>query len=209
MIEKLDTLNREYDVLERSLGDPALLSDQTRYRETMQRYSELQTIVRAYEQYKDILGSLSNAEEALADPEVLLPLGAARPGREHDVVEVQPPQLLPGDVVGHHDGRDTAHLGAELVEVEGERVVVVDEERPHGDAADATRGAGPMAQLPEPFARSSASRRYTSGMPTWRKTSKPRSGKASFTRSTAASTASSLTGSVGLPARTSSITFSR
>src|SRR5688500_7802984 len=70
MIEKLDTLNREYDVLERSLGDPALLSDQTRYRETMQRYSELQTIVRAYAQYKDILGSLSNAEEALADPDL-------------------------------------------------------------------------------------------------------------------------------------------
>lgn len=70
MIEKLDTLNREYDVLEHSLGDPALLSDQTRYRETMQRYSELQTIVRAYAQYKDILESLNNAEEALSDPDL-------------------------------------------------------------------------------------------------------------------------------------------
>ncbi len=70
MIDKLEALNHEYDVLERSLGDPALLSDQTRYRETMQRYSELQTIVRAFQQYKDIVDSLKNAEEALADPDL-------------------------------------------------------------------------------------------------------------------------------------------
>ncbi len=70
MIEKLQTLTEEYEMLEASLGDPKLLNDQTRYRETMQRYSELQSIVRAFETYQDILSSIDNAREALAEPEL-------------------------------------------------------------------------------------------------------------------------------------------
>ena len=70
MIDKLETLNHEYETLEASLGDPELLSDQTRYREAMQRYSELQTVVRAFLRYRDLLGSLENAYEALSDPEL-------------------------------------------------------------------------------------------------------------------------------------------
>jgi peptide chain release factor 1 len=70
MIEKLQTLHREYQMLETSLGDPELLADQTRYREAMQRYSELQTIVRAFDDYESVLSGISNAREALADPEL-------------------------------------------------------------------------------------------------------------------------------------------
>ena len=70
MIDKLETLNREFDTLEASLGDPELLSDQTRYREAMQRYSELQTLVRAFQTYKDLVSGLENAHEALSDPEL-------------------------------------------------------------------------------------------------------------------------------------------
>ena len=70
MIEKLQTLTQEYEMLEASLGDPKLLNDQTRYRETMQRYSELQGVVRAFQTYQDILGSIDNAREALSDPEL-------------------------------------------------------------------------------------------------------------------------------------------
>ena len=70
MIDKLETLNREFDTLEASLGDPELLADQTRYREAMQRYSELQTLVRAFQTYKDLVSGLENAHEALSDPEL-------------------------------------------------------------------------------------------------------------------------------------------
>ncbi len=70
MIDKLETLNHEYEVLEASLGDPELLSDQTRYRVAMQRYSELQTVVRAFQSYQDLVGSIENAHEALSDPEL-------------------------------------------------------------------------------------------------------------------------------------------
>ncbi len=70
MIDKLETLSREYEVLEVSLGDPGLLADQTRYREAMQRYSELQTIVRAFQTYRDLLSGVEDAHEALSDPEL-------------------------------------------------------------------------------------------------------------------------------------------
>ena len=70
MIDKLETLTHEYEVLEASLGDPELLSDQTRYREAMQRYSELQTVVRAFQTYKDLVKGVENAHEALSDPEL-------------------------------------------------------------------------------------------------------------------------------------------
>ncbi|ADI13781.1 peptide chain release factor 1 [Truepera radiovictrix] len=70
MIEKLENLRREFDELEASLGDPELIADQARYREAMGRYSELQTIVRTYREYKDLVDGLQNAREALADPEL-------------------------------------------------------------------------------------------------------------------------------------------
>ena len=70
MIEKLEHLSREFVTLEQSLGDPELLSDQTRYREAMQRYSELQSIVKVYTEYRDVLSGIENAREALADPEL-------------------------------------------------------------------------------------------------------------------------------------------
>jgi peptide chain release factor 1 len=70
MIEKLENLSREFGALEASLGDPELIADQVRYREAMGRYSELQTIIRTYREYKDLLDSLQNAREALADPDL-------------------------------------------------------------------------------------------------------------------------------------------
>ncbi|MEZ4605672.1 MAG: peptide chain release factor 1 [Deinococcales bacterium] len=52
------------------LADPALISQQQRYRETMQRYSELQKVVEVYKQYKSVLAGISNAQEALSDSEL-------------------------------------------------------------------------------------------------------------------------------------------
>lgn len=70
MIEKLENLREEFEVLEHSLGDPELLSDQSRYREAMQRYSELNNIIKVYREYKDVLAAVGNAQEALADEEL-------------------------------------------------------------------------------------------------------------------------------------------
>jgi peptide chain release factor 1 len=70
MIEKLKTLQQEFKALEARLADPALLADQARYRQAMRRYSELQGIVAVYDEYREVLGSLANAREALADPDL-------------------------------------------------------------------------------------------------------------------------------------------
>ena len=71
MIEKLETLKQEFESLELSLGKPELLSDQTRYRKVMQRYSELSNIVKVYKDYTDVLDSIDNANEALKDTDLV------------------------------------------------------------------------------------------------------------------------------------------
>ena len=70
MTDKLDTLKEEFTALERSLADPELLADQTRYREAMQRYSELAALMKVYDEYKEVLSGIENAREALDDPDL-------------------------------------------------------------------------------------------------------------------------------------------
>ena len=70
MIDKLTRLEAEFTELEHSLADPELLGDQARYREAMQRYSELGSIVKVYREYKEVLARLVGARELLSDPDL-------------------------------------------------------------------------------------------------------------------------------------------
>jgi peptide chain release factor 1 len=70
MIDKLESLRNEYETLEKSLGDPALISDQSRYRTAMKRYAELGNIVKAYKEYKEVLDRLAGAEELRLDADL-------------------------------------------------------------------------------------------------------------------------------------------
>ena len=70
MIEKLNALTDEFEALERSLADPALINDSARYREAMQRYSELKGIVDAFREYREVTRQLSEAEELMADADL-------------------------------------------------------------------------------------------------------------------------------------------
>lgn len=70
MIEKLEHLRQEFVSLESRLADPGLMSDQVRYREAMQRYSELTPIISVYKEYRSVLDGLENATEALQDPDL-------------------------------------------------------------------------------------------------------------------------------------------
>ncbi len=67
MIDKLEALKNEYETLEKSLGDPELISDQSRYRTAMKRYAELGTIVKVFNEYKEVVGRLKGAEELRLD----------------------------------------------------------------------------------------------------------------------------------------------
>ncbi len=70
MDEKLARLEAEFTELERGLADPELLSDQARYREAMQRYSELGGVVKVYREYKEVGARLAGARELLDDPDL-------------------------------------------------------------------------------------------------------------------------------------------
>jgi peptide chain release factor 1 len=67
MIDKLEALKTEYEALEKSLGDPGLISDQSRYRTAMKRYAELGNIVKVFNEYKEVLSKLAGAEELRLD----------------------------------------------------------------------------------------------------------------------------------------------
>jgi peptide chain release factor 1 len=70
MIDKLETLKTEFETLERTLGDPALIADQNKYRQAMKRYSDLTSIIKVYKEYKEVLDRLDGAEELKNDPDL-------------------------------------------------------------------------------------------------------------------------------------------
>ena len=64
--------------------------------------------------------------------EIPLAIGAPRPRRDDDVIELQLPDLLPARLIVSHDNGILARdLCDQMGEVEGERIVVVDYERGH------------------------------------------------------------------------------
>src|SRR5690606_19948439 len=62
-------LTYELELLERSLADPDLLADPARYRETMQRYSEVKGIVDVDAERRSVAQQLDDLEELKKDPE--------------------------------------------------------------------------------------------------------------------------------------------
>jgi peptide chain release factor 1 len=68
MFEKLDKLKARYEEVTHLLGDPNVIADQERYRTLAKERSDLQDIVRVYENYlkvkKDIEGNRAILEEA-------------------------------------------------------------------------------------------------------------------------------------------------
>ena len=92
MDEKLATLEAEFEALERSLADPELIGDQARYREAMQRYSELSGIIKVYREYKEVKERLAGARELLSDADL------AEMARE-EIAELEPRKAgLEGDL---------------------------------------------------------------------------------------------------------------
>jgi len=67
MLDKLQAIKDRYIYLEEQMSDPALISDMGRYRKVSKEYKDLQAIVNAYEQYKQLLGNIQTAREMLKD----------------------------------------------------------------------------------------------------------------------------------------------
>ena len=67
MITKLEHLQDEFEALERSLADPELIANASRYRDAMQRYGELKEVVDVYREHSALHEDLEGARELLSD----------------------------------------------------------------------------------------------------------------------------------------------
>ena len=67
MLDKLQAIKERYIYLEEQMADPGLIADMSRYTRVSKEYKDLQPLVRAYEQYKQLLGNIQTAREMLRD----------------------------------------------------------------------------------------------------------------------------------------------
>ncbi|GAB4255411.1 MAG: peptide chain release factor 1 [Deferrisomatales bacterium] len=70
LIEKLAEVEERYDKLTRELSDPSALADLDHYRRLTQEHAELQEIVGAYREYRDLRARIDEARALLDDPEL-------------------------------------------------------------------------------------------------------------------------------------------
>ncbi len=69
MLDRLETLEREFLELQARLGDPELIADQTRYAEAARRYRELEEIVEVGGQLRAAVGDAATARELSRESE--------------------------------------------------------------------------------------------------------------------------------------------
>ena len=67
MIEKLQTLEKQYQELSRLLADPELPSKPGKYRETAKNHAELQEIVEGYQRLKEICRESASVKRMLEE----------------------------------------------------------------------------------------------------------------------------------------------
>ncbi len=70
MLERLESLEEKFDQLARQMGDPALVADQERYRQTAKSYAELEKIVPKFREFKNVLRQIRESQALLSDEEM-------------------------------------------------------------------------------------------------------------------------------------------
>ena len=66
MLEKLEALHRRFLEIEQEMNQPEVMADMKRYIKLNKDYKDLQPIVAAYKQYKNLIDNIANAKEVLA-----------------------------------------------------------------------------------------------------------------------------------------------
>lgn len=72
MFDKLESIERSYEELEKQLSAPDVFGDQDRYKKLTKTHAELKPVVAAFREYKRLAGDLEGNQELLrdADPEM-------------------------------------------------------------------------------------------------------------------------------------------
>ncbi|WOJ95009.1 peptide chain release factor 1 [Congregibacter variabilis] len=67
LLHKLETLSERHEEVSALLGDPGVISDQDQFRSLSREYSELETVVKCFGEYRELLGDIEAAESMLSD----------------------------------------------------------------------------------------------------------------------------------------------
>ncbi|MGH9749268.1 MAG: peptide chain release factor 1 [Candidatus Polarisedimenticolia bacterium] len=70
MLRRLADLEKKYEQLARQLSDPALVSDQERYRQTTKAYSDLERTIARYREFQDVERQIGDSRALLLDEEL-------------------------------------------------------------------------------------------------------------------------------------------
>ena len=65
MLAKLESLVARYKEIETQLSDPGVISDMSRFKQLNKQYRDLEPVVEAYHQYRNVLSNLDHAREVL------------------------------------------------------------------------------------------------------------------------------------------------
>lgn len=67
LLEKLDNLYDRYVEVSALLSDPAVISDQNRFRDLSKEYSELEPVTKVFKQYQTVVSNMDEAQALLKD----------------------------------------------------------------------------------------------------------------------------------------------
>ncbi len=65
LLEKLEAINNKYLQLQEKINDPQIVNDMKNYVKLNKEYKDLEPVIEAYKQYKDILSNIDNAKEVI------------------------------------------------------------------------------------------------------------------------------------------------
>ena len=70
MLDKLEAIKNRFDEVSELIVDPNIISDMKQYIQLNKEYKDLQPIIKAYQDYMNILSNIDNAKEMLKDYEM-------------------------------------------------------------------------------------------------------------------------------------------
>ena len=65
MLEKLEAINEKFLEIEQQMNDPEVMNDMKHYVKLSKDYKDLQPIIAAYKEYKNVLENIDNAKFVL------------------------------------------------------------------------------------------------------------------------------------------------
>jgi peptide chain release factor 1 len=70
MFDKLAAVEAKYDQVMREMADPAVQSDTAKFRSHSKALADMEPLVEAFRQYKDVIGQITTTEELVKEPDM-------------------------------------------------------------------------------------------------------------------------------------------